>query len=242
VLRTALFGVRNEHELKRYLQITGGMNVLSGPFTGLAYLETSYGSVWAPKVLGTYERELHELIHALQLRSYKRIVDIGCAEGYYLAGLAHLARRQSAALEINGYDLNAEAVQAANWLCRINGLNVRAHCSRYELEGAADDRTLFVVDIEGDEFDLLCARNVQKLPSCSFLVEVHEQQGSRAQLNLLLEVFSGTHDAQVLHRKKRTLSDFPLTRSIPANDELRLQLMDERRELGNTWIFASART
>lgn len=240
VLRTVLFGVRNEHELRRYLQMTGGISVLSGPFTGLAYLETSYGSVWAPKVLGTYERELHELIHALQLQSYKRIVDIGCAEGYYLAGLAHLARRQSAALEINGYDLNAEAVQAANWLSRINGLNARAHCSRYELEGAADDRTLFIVDIEGDEFDLVSKVNVQRLPSCSFLVEVHERQDSREQLDLLLEVFSDTHDVQLVHRQNRTLSDFPLARSIPANRMLRLQLMDEKRERGNAWIFAAS--
>jgi hypothetical protein len=158
-----------------------------------------------------------------------------------LAGLAHLARRQNAALEIDGYDLNAEAVHAANWLCRVNGLNARASFSKYELESAADDRTLFVVDIEGDEFDLVSRRNVQRLPSCSFLVEVHEQQGSREKLDLLLKVFSATHDVQVMHRQNRMLSDFPRGRSIPANRGLKLELMDEKRERGNTWIFARAR-
>jgi SAM-dependent methyltransferase len=240
-LRIALFGVRNEYELKRYLQMTGGIQVLSGPFQGLAYLETSYGSVWPPKVLGTYECELHDVLRKLNLRNYRRIVDIGCAEGYYLSGLAYLARQQAVDLEIDGYDLNAEATQAANWLCRLNGLNARAHCSRYELEDAADDRTLFVVDIEGDEFDLVSEKVLRRLHSCSFLVEVHEPQGSREQLDLLWEVFSATHDVQVVHRQKRALSDFPSARSIPANWSLRLQLMDERRERGNAWIFARSR-
>jgi hypothetical protein len=240
-VRTAIAGVRTEYELRRYLQMTGGIQVLSGPFQGLAYLETSYGSVWAPKVLGTYECELHDVLRKLNLRNYRRIVDIGCAEGYYLSGLAHLARQQAVDLEIDGYDLNAEAVQAANWLCRSNALNAKAHCSRYELDKAADDRVLFVVDIEGGEFDLVSERAVQRLPSCSFFVEVHEQQDSREQLDLLLEVFSATHDVEVVHRQKRTLSDFPSARSIPANQSLRLRFMDERRERGNAWIVARPR-
>jgi len=65
------------------------MRVLYGPFPGLLYPEAvSVGSEWLPKILGTYESELHHTIEALCARGYTTIINIGAGEGYYAVGLA----------------------------------------------------------------------------------------------------------------------------------------------------------
>src|SRR4051812_47368421 len=62
--------------------------VASGPFRGMRYTACAAGV--APKVLGTYERELHDWIVGLSSRGYECVVNVGCAEGYYAVGLARL--------------------------------------------------------------------------------------------------------------------------------------------------------
>ena len=62
--------------------------VAAGPFAGMRYITRSCGSKLAPKVIGCYERELHPAIENAIRGDYQRIIDIGCAEGYYAVGLA----------------------------------------------------------------------------------------------------------------------------------------------------------
>src|SRR4051812_22623153 len=62
--------------------------VLSGPFEGMHYSDRSVGSAFFPKVLGTYERELHERIRACFQMGVRTVIDVGAAEGYYAVGLA----------------------------------------------------------------------------------------------------------------------------------------------------------
>jgi len=239
-LRLAVGGINNEGDLRTYLKNTGGIRVLNGPFKGMLYVEKSYGSSWAPKVLGSYEQELHSIINSLQLESYKCIIDIGCAEGYYLAGMAHMAREKGISIEIHGYDLNNQAVQTANKLCSMNNLEAKAHCKRYELDEAKDDNILFIIDIEGDEFELLGRETIWRLKSCSFLVEVHEPKGSRDMLNQLCDAFSCSHNTKVINAVPRYSGDV-LSLNLPGSKLNQLELINEGRIYGNTWLFASSK-
>ena len=65
-----------------------GQSVASGPFRGMKYVADGVGSVYYPKLLGVYERELHPVIEAIHSLGPDRIIDIGAAEGYYAVGLA----------------------------------------------------------------------------------------------------------------------------------------------------------
>jgi hypothetical protein len=38
------------------------------------------------KLLGTYESELHPVLHEILIKPYELIVDVGSAEGYYAIG------------------------------------------------------------------------------------------------------------------------------------------------------------
>src|SRR3982751_3241860 len=66
-----------------------GTTVLHGPFAGLRYPADAVQSRHSvPMLLGSYERELHAIVDSVLLDSYNRVVDVGCAEGYYAVGLA----------------------------------------------------------------------------------------------------------------------------------------------------------
>ena len=65
-------------------QLVSGLKVIHGPFEGLQYPDArSSGSSLLPKLIGSYEHELHEIINDALGQSYTDLVDIGCAEGYY---------------------------------------------------------------------------------------------------------------------------------------------------------------
>src|SRR5690606_30246863 len=55
--------------------------VLGGPFAGMRYPEKrAIGSAIYPKLLGSYEMELHPLFDRLRNQEFGSVVDIGCAE------------------------------------------------------------------------------------------------------------------------------------------------------------------
>ena len=76
------------------------LQIVSGPFKGMRYVGSSYGSYHSYKLLGTYEKELHSAIASIKSIHYDTFVDIGAAEGYYAVGLAStLAARRLIAFE-----------------------------------------------------------------------------------------------------------------------------------------------
>src|SRR6516164_11669035 len=62
--------------------------ILTGPFSGMAYLNTSDFGPIAPKWLGSYEMEIQDLVGELCGSGYPTIVNVGSAEGYYAVGFA----------------------------------------------------------------------------------------------------------------------------------------------------------
>lgn len=65
-----------------------------GPFAGMKYINKAHGSSLTPKIIGTYERELHPFIYEIADKQYDCIVDVGSAEGYYAVGLAYLYHKK----------------------------------------------------------------------------------------------------------------------------------------------------
>ena len=65
-----------------------GTVVQSGPFKGMQFVSHSSEGCHVPKLLGSYEQELHVHIEAAIARGYGHVVNIGVAERYYAVGLA----------------------------------------------------------------------------------------------------------------------------------------------------------
>ena len=94
---------------------------MGGPFQGMRFGSRAAEGCYLPKLLGCYEHELHPIIARLPRRGYRRVVNIGCAEGYYAVGLARLLPTAT----VLAFDSTAGARKLCAELAALNGVAER---------------------------------------------------------------------------------------------------------------------
>lgn len=227
--------------LRRRLELaTQAGLVLGGPFEGMRYVEKSVGSMWWPKILGTYEIELADLVRELCHERPEWVVDIGAAEGYYAVGLAWRCpetRVIAFEAEAAGRKLQAE-------LAALNGVadrvRIEGFCDHAALRAALglDREGLIICDIEGGERDLLDPALVPALVALpwTLLIEIHDHVDPEI-INTLIDRFYATHTVEEIVTCPRTAKDLPdsvragwLTRWTPP-------YLDERRPGPMRWLL-----
>ena len=164
--------------------------VRHGPFRGLRYPTVLYersassrsgggllgGSLLlVPKLLGSYERELHPFLEEICARPYTEIVNIGSAEGYYAMGLA----RRLPTVTVFAFDTDRDATQLCAEMAQLNGVASRvrqgAFCDVGVLKGLPlTDKALIICDCEGYEKTLFTEDAVACLARHDLLVEAHD--------------------------------------------------------------------
>jgi len=185
-------------ELKIISEVFANQYVVqNGHFKGMKYINRSSGSSLLPKILGSYEEPIQdwigEVIHA---GKYNRILDIGCAEGYYACGFALKMPKAN----IIGYDTDPEARNNSNELKNLNKLQnieIKSECTHAELNEMSVPRTLVFCDIEGFEDVLLNPILVPNLKKVDLLVELHEFIVPDI-TNKIVERFHLTHTMQLV--------------------------------------------
>jgi hypothetical protein len=171
--------------------------VLTGPFRGMTYLNTSDFGPIAPKWLGSYEMEIQDLVGEFCGSGYATIANIGAAEGYYAVGFA----RASAAARIFAFDIDPFARRALAALAEMNGvadrIEIRKICTWNALNDLRPEKQLLFIDIEGAEMDLLDPGKCDALRRSDILVELH-QSGDRSNEieETICRRFAASHDIQ----------------------------------------------
>src|SRR5262245_17045112 len=156
---------------RRVINLGQTRGVLSGPFAGLALRPDE---TYIPRIIGSYEKELHPAIEALIAWNPHTVLDAGAETGYYAAGLAmRLPRAHIVASEIE--ERYHPAIAEG---CRVNGA-----LDRVSILGATDTRLLneailpgsaIVCDIEGHERHVIDPVKVPALKGAALLIELHE--------------------------------------------------------------------
>lgn len=218
-----------------------GGSVVSGLFAGMRYVTQSSGSVWLPKLLGTYEHELQTYLSPLLERPFDSILVAGAAEGYYAVGFALRSR----APRVYAFEPNARARALLADLATKNNVAdkivVDAICDLSHLKRclAAHPNTLVFVDIEGGEALLLDPEVVPELRGATIIVEVHEMAvpGVGA---LLRKRFFSTHNIDEPKTQVRRAEDSPrLNGEVVWTNSTRgamEQLLSERRGCDMSWL------
>jgi hypothetical protein len=171
---------RNSQRLVRKNLYPSGtvIQVLTGPFRGLRYLDEIVFGPITPKWLGSYESEIQDIIEAICQREYRQIINLGCAEGYYAVGLAW----RNPNCPVFAFDTDPLSRIQARKLAKINNLSnritVRGECTHDELQRLGGTRSLFLIDIEGQEMYLLDPLKAPAIRQADILVEVHEADSS----------------------------------------------------------------
>ncbi len=225
------------------------VKVWSGPFAGMCWGTHAVGSELTPKLLGTYEKELAEIIEHLPV--FDLAIDIGAAEGWYAVGLLHrkIARKLVA----------FEITESGRKACRDNAernavagcLEIRGECRVEELQLLLTSlllpgyRVLIVSDCEGFENELFTSDVLGLCRQAHLLIETHEALAPGVHLRLARELES-SHRITHIHPGRRSCADaaFP-DRPTPwwlRISFLRRFLMLERRGPGNIWQFAAPKT
>jgi hypothetical protein len=209
--------------------------VHSGPFAGMPYLGRAHHGRLLPKLLGTYEKELHPVIEVIRRIEPDLIVDVGAAEGYYVTGFARLcpsARIVAFEMERPARALLRDSCRR----CRIESrVQIRGLCTTAHLRGAlaGASNAVLLADCEGAEDELLDPATIPELGPATILVETHDAKvpGVRARIE---SRFEPTHRVEQIETRERTLADLPPGTLLSEEDAL--EAMTER-SLPQTFLF-----
>jgi precorrin-6B methylase 2 len=211
--------------------------VPDGPFVGMRSINVSAGSSIVPKLIGSYEAELHDTIRELACRGYERVVNIGCGEGYYAVGLARLLP----AAHVFALDSESAARTLCHSLAELNEVaervTIMGQCTPTGLQELAQPGTLIFCDCEGGELELLDPVAVPNLSRCDILVEMHDFL--RPETSATLETrFRSTHTTRVIPQSSRDPQAYPILESFSEFD--RLLCLCEHRPGSTPWgLFLS---
>jgi precorrin-6B methylase 2 len=224
-------------------QLFPNLTVANGPFQGMRYpTAESYGSMLLPKLLGSYESELHDALASFFVNDYSTIVDIGCAEGYYAVGLG----RRFPQAKVFAFDTSRKARQMCAEMAVLNGVQNRIHiasfCDENSLKSVSlGKKALIVSDCEGYENVLFSAEMAEFLAGHDLIVEAHDFINIEISPNLR-RVFAKTHRVDVITstddiEKAHTYQYSELTSY--GTDE-RHKILGERRPGIMKWLVMTA--
>ena len=217
-----------------------GLRVIDGPFKDMLYIDEAAGSALLPKLIGSYERELEEVINHILATEYKTVIDVGCAEGYYAVGLG---LRLLGAPTIHAFDTSRDAQKLCSKLASVNKVTdriiIEGTCDSERLQKTIDGKSLVFCDCEGYEIELLQPSVAPALKSADILVELHDlfKPGITP---TILERFQDSHDIQLIDAVERNPEDYPAINFL----SLRQQqiALSEDREGPMQWAFMTPKS
>lgn len=207
----------------------------------MTYHPHSHEGCYLPKVIGTYEAEIHPFLQGIAHKQpYRKLLNIGCADGYYAVGLARLSPQ----LQVWACDANPQAIEATQTLAQKNGVSDRItleHKTFTPLDFATqvEPHTLVLMDIEGGEELLLSSDALAALATADLMIEVHDCYVSGLSERLCARL-EKTHQVHLFKRQDMQLSLPPEMGSW--SDWDRLMAVWEMRIGPTPWLLAKART
>lgn len=179
--------------------IFSDLTVKNGPFKGLKYSGfIAICSSIFPKLLGSYEKEIHPLVEQMINEGYSDIIDVGCAEGFYAIGFA----LKIPDVTVYAYDTNSEARDACKTMAQLNNVadrvKIDSSCTAETLKNFKPKRkALIFCDVDGFEKQLFSETNIQSLSDKDILIETHDCY-DKTITKYLKALFAKTHNLTVV--------------------------------------------
>lgn len=220
ILRYAANVRRLELESRLYSALNG--TVADGPFCGMKYIREAHQSVLAPKLLGTYEKEIQpELLE--MVNSADAFLDIGCAEGYYTTGIARFARPSC----VVGVDVNRNSLEAASLMATMNQVDQKCVFVDAIVDAVPHvfGKAVVMIDVDGSElmviheFFTAVASVAVRNASYEFIVETDYCSNGSSNRSEIIKAFQGFGyplDKEIYQDPSLRISGVPnsLTRSF----------------------------
>ena len=218
--------------------------VYSGPFMGMIYktsLTTGASSYYA-KLLGSYETEIHVFIEDVLKKSYDGIINIGCDDGYYAVGMA-----VKTGCPVTAYDINPGAIIKTKQLALANNTS---HLLKYGNRFTAADigredavkKNLYIVDCEGDEYNIFTETNAALLINSDIIVELHLSLHPQIEQHFR-NLFENTHSITVVNSTPDFIKAASYTHlQLSGLDFETRHFITEERDVFMQWIYLDAKS
>lgn len=216
-----------------------GNKVLHGPFKGMEYpIDSITSRHGIPKLLGSYEQELHFTLETIitESNSYENIVDIGCAEGYYVVGLAIRTKKN-----VIAFDTEPREIKFCKEMARLNKveskITTKDWCNSDFLKTLNENRCFILCDCEGYEAKLFDSDTISYLTKCDLLIELHNTDKINM-AKLISKRFKNTHHIEIISSEPRNHSLYPELKFLGDNAS---EYVSEYRNSDQKWVFLKSK-
>jgi hypothetical protein len=214
--------------------------IQSNVFKGCAIPEISEWSGTqdlGSKLLGIYEQDILEFLNKTK-GSYKFLIDIGAADGYYVVGSVFAGIVDRA----YGFEINEKSRLTMIKNAKINNVldsvHVDSEATLVKINNILNNENqgpgIFIIDIEGAEFDLLTDSFLKACKNSTLIIEIHEENDLNNRYENIIKYSSNFFDINYFYNRTKTIPDLPLINTI--NDNFRWLLCSEGRFKQMKWL------
>ena len=190
------------------------------------------------KLLGIYEQDILEFLNKTK-GCYKFLVDIGAADGYYVVGsvFAGIVERSY------GFEINEKSKYIMIENAKINNVldsvyvDSEANLTKINniLSNEGQNPGIFIIDIEGEEFNLLTDNFLKACRNSTLIVEIHKDRDLNNRYEDILKYASDFFEINYFYNRTKTIPDIPLINKI--NDNFRWLICSEGRFEQMEWLI-----
>jgi predicted RNA methylase len=218
--------------------------VTRGPFTGMNLQQSSGWGRFdlANQLLGLYEENISQYLETFAKQyGFTNLVDLGAGDGYFVIGsLNSQLYKKAVAFEerpdqqaIISANLKANNLDGSLSLLGRAGIDFLSKVQECGLDEIS--KTVFLIDIEGGEFDILSTENLHRLRFSPVIVEIHNfNDTNKASRDLLIKKSQESHDLLRVKMGARDLDRIPEIAHL--NDSDRWLLCSEGRPQEMEWF------
>jgi len=173
--------IKNERKknIGKKIYNTFSGKIIDGIYKGVKiFPKEHWSNDLGSKILGLYEKQVQDTVKNLCFKNkITTLVNFGAAEGYHLTGLI----KNKIINKGFGIEINKATINTLKKNIKLNKINnkikiisqptlnfINIYLNKKELA-----KTLFLIDIEGDEYNLINSENIKLIKKSFLLIEMH---------------------------------------------------------------------
>jgi len=233
---------RKKEELQKKIINLTKKKIISGLYKSTKLsCDTHWGGYsLSSKLLGTYEQQVQEKIIFLKKKyALKNIINFGASDSYHIVSLVRNNFFKSGiAFEID--KMGQKILKKNIKLNKLtNKISVFGKASFEDIKKIYKKKqineTIFLVDIEGDEFSLLNSENIKYFKDSILIVENHDFMLTQKKLiNNFYKIMNKNFNIEILKNSAR--NPFILENIKYLDDDQKWLLMSEGRPQNMNWL------
>jgi hypothetical protein len=191
------------------------------------------------KLLGLYEEQVQNKIVYLKKKfELEHLINFGSGDGYHMVGLIKNKHfNNGLAFEINEY-----GQKQIEENLRINNINQKVKIFKEanfdeikkELSPQQLKKALFLVDIEGAEFELFNDHNIDVFKNSYLIIENHDFLSNQNTVNNFLKIMDKYFHLEILNNGPRNPFSIPEIKDL--DDDEKWLIVSEGRKQSMNWL------